>query len=1055
MSLHRAVVLLLAWVIAPLAIGSALLLLVVWMDEHAKVEQELHSWSKNILHTVDLHLGHRRSQLEAIAALPAMDSGDLSAIYQFARDVVADRPGTLVTLVGSSGQQLVKTSVPFGSPLPNLWHIEEQHSQITWQGHSLPVSSQGLTREVFRTGRVAYSGLFFGMNFKTPRLGVAVPVRRNDKVLYALLLSYPASDLDSLLNSVGLPRHARAVLLDQKGTVIANNGISSYAIAQQAPVPDTSAALQESVEPDGTRTASVYATSIAGYTVLVSLPRAIAYRTARNATIGWGFVSFAALLLSMLGAATLNRRLADPLHDLAVSVLSGEAQHSTESSNIHEIDLLAGALRAAAGKDEVQRQEHIKRIEAEKKEEAVAASEAQIRRVFAAIYVSVAVLDADGRLLEMNHAPAQRDGSKHFADVGQLYWECPCWNYDPTVQDTVRESVAEARQGRDAIRYNLPVRLEDGGFVMVDFQLSPLTDEKGNVTRLIACAVDVQDRVDAIRSLQLRAAEARETARKLDEQRWLLDAALEVTPTGMLVSDASGRLLRMNEANQRLWGAAPLSASVDGFAAWKGWWAQGQEHEGEAVQPHEWPLSRALQSGNPESSVIDIEPFDAPGVRKTVQVSAAPVLDEDGAVVGGVVVQMDITDRVRAEAALREADRHKDEFLATLGHELRNPLGPIRSAIHILRKYPPTEPRLIRAQEVIERQTKHMAHLVDDLLDIARITQGSIRMEQEIVVIHEIALAAVEAVAPALEAKGVRFRQEFAPEILTVQGDATRLSQALINLLNNAGKFTSAGDQVVLRVRKEGAVAVIEVADSGIGLAPDSVERIFGLFAQEKPSGAAGNSGLGIGLSLSRNLLAMHGGTLEAASAGLGKGSTFTARLPLVDAPVRMPIPSIRTQERGPSPRHRVLVVDDNRDGCDLMKELLEMSGFDVSTAYDGTTALAAVQKKSHDALVLDIGLPDINGYELCRRIRAQVGIAPVIIALTGWGQPQDKKAAEDAGFDTHVTKPADPDVLCNLLMNLLKRGHKPTKHPLKSAATSSRKDSSSSSSLRRRPPAC
>jgi hypothetical protein len=161
MSLHRAVVLLLAWVIAPLAIGSALLLLVVWMDEHAKVEQELHSWSKNILHTVDLHLGHRRSQLEAIAVLPAVDSGDLSAIYRFARDVVADHPGTLVTLVGSDGQQLLKTSVPFGSPLPNLWHVEEQHSQITWQGHSMPVSSQGLTREVFRTGRVGYGGLFF------------------------------------------------------------------------------------------------------------------------------------------------------------------------------------------------------------------------------------------------------------------------------------------------------------------------------------------------------------------------------------------------------------------------------------------------------------------------------------------------------------------------------------------------------------------------------------------------------------------------------------------------------------------------------------------------------------------------------------------------------------------------------------------------------------------------------------------------------------------------------------------------------------------------------
>ena len=627
MSLHRAVMLLLAWVIAPLAVGSSLLLLAVWTDEQDKVEQELQEWSRSVVHAVELHVGHQRSQLEAIAALPAMESGQLNAIYRFARDVVADHPETLVTLVGSDGQLLVNTAVPFGSPLPNLWKLEERQREATWQGHSIPLSSQGLTREVFRTGSTGYSGLYFGLNVKGPRMAVAVPVRRNGKVLYALSLSYPADDLNKLLVSAGLPRHARAVLLDQKGTVLASNHISTYTVAQKVPVPPTSAALQESVEPDGMPTASVHAKTSAGYTVLVSLPKAIAYRTARLVTIWWGFVSAAGFMLSMLGAATLNSRLAEPLRQLAEGALAGEKQHSTDSSNIHEIDLLAGALRAAAGKDELQRQEHIRRIEAEKKEEAVAASEAQIRRVFAAVHVSVAVLDPDGRLLEMNHAPTQRTASTHSAVPGQLIWDCYCWSYDPTVQQMVRESVAEARQGREAIRYNVPVRLDDGGLVMVDFQLSPLTDEHGVITRLIACAVDVQDRVDAIRTLQIRATEARETASKLDEQRWLLDAALEVTPAGILVSDGNGRLLRANQANQRLWGGAPLSASVDEFAAWKGWWAQGHERQGEAVQPREWPLSRALRSGNPESSVIEIEPFDAPGVRKTVQVSAAPVLD--------------------------------------------------------------------------------------------------------------------------------------------------------------------------------------------------------------------------------------------------------------------------------------------------------------------------------------------------------------------------------------------------------------------------------------------
>ena len=300
-------------------------------------------------------------------------------------------------------------------------------------------------------------------------------------------------------------------------------------------------------------------------------------------------------------------------------------------------------------------------------------------------------------------------------------------------------------------------------------------------------------------------------------------------------------------------------------------------------------------SGQPQSSVIDIEPFQAPGVRKTVHISAAPVLDELGVVMGGVIVQIDITDHMRAEAALRQADRHKDEFMATLGHELRNPLGPIRSAVHILKSRHTDDPVLIRAQEVIERQTKHMTRLVDDLLDVARIRQGAIRMQLELLTLQDVVAAAIETVSPALHATRVRFSQEVAEEPLFVQGDATRLSQALVNLLTNACKFTGAGGQVTLRLRREDTSAIVEVQDSGIGLAPESQDRIFGLFVQEQPSGVAGNSGLGIGLALSRNLLVMHGGSLVAASAGLGKGSTFTARLPLVDAPRSMAVPSIET----------------------------------------------------------------------------------------------------------------------------------------------------------------
>ena len=405
------------------------------------------------------------------------------------------------------------------------------------------------------------------------------------------------------------------------------------------------------------------------------------------------------------------------------------------------------------------------------------------------------------------------------------------------------------------------------------------------------------------------------------------------------------------------------------------------------------------------------------------------MLDETGAVVGGVAVQMDITDRVQAEAALREADRHKDEFMATLGHELRNPLGPIRSAIHILRKFPTAEPILIRAQDVIERQTKHMTHLVDDLLDMARITKGLAQDGARHRGPPGRCRRGDRCCLTRIRSQGRAVPSELAPEPLYVKGDATRLSQALINLLTNACKFTHAGGQVILRLRSADTAALIEVADDGIGLAPESLERIFGLFVQERPSGAAGNNGLGIGLALSRRLLAMHGGELRATSAGLARGSTFTARLPLVDEPEKIAIPSIRTRGERRRSRHRVLVVDDNLDACELLKELLQISGFDVDTAYNGATALAAAQETPHNAFVLDIGLPDMNGYELCRRIRVQVGAVPVMIALTGWGQPEDKKAAKEAGFDTHVTKPADPDVLCTALESFLKARDRATNH--------------------------
>lgn len=1023
MSLHRYLVQMLTWLLAPLAIGSAVLVLAIWNREHAKVDQGLRSMTTAVVHALDLHHEHHLSQLEAIAALPAVAADDFAQIHSYATELLADHPSASIGLVRADGQLLLSTLVPFGTQLPNVWAIEERESAAIFNGSPLPLSSQGMTREVFRTGEASNSNLYLGLSRPAPRLAMAIPVRRDAAVVYALTLSYPAAHLEAVLRNKGLPTDARAVLLDGRGAVVATNGVGPYAVATELDFPAARIEAQNVHwdEPDGTSVVGMRAGTKHGYTMTVSLPRMDAYRTAFFATVGWAVVFLATLILSIRGAARLNRRVTEPLERLASGALERRLP-AGRLSNIHEIDLLAGALEAAVRTEALQREEHRRLVQAQAHEQLLQAGQAQMRRVVESLYMAVAVLDLQGRVVEMNRAPPQRAGAPRQSPAGQFFWDCYWWSHDSAVQELVRRSVAEARGGQ-VLRYNVPACLEGGPPAMVDFQLAPLADVTGSVTRLIACAVDVQDRVDAIRSLQSREAQARELARLLDQKRWLLDATLEATPAGMVLSDGSGRLLRMNEAHRRLWGdAAPLSTSIDDYAAWNGWWAQGQPRAGERLEAGEWPLARALNDRCPQCSIVDIEPFGTPGVRKTVQVCAAPVLDERGCVVGGVMVQTDITDRVRAEAALREADRHKDEFLATLGHELRNPLGPIRSAIHIIRRYAIADPAVVRARDVIHRQTAHMARLVDDLLDMSRISRGTIKMDRKVLALQDLMAAAVDSVAPEMDAAGVRFRREFAAEPLYVDGDATRLSQALINLLSNARKFTPAGGEVILRLRKEDALAAIEVQDSGIGLAPESLDRIFGLFVQEQPSGAAGNSGLGIGLALSRSLMAMHGGQLEATSPGIGHGSTFIARLPLVAAPAPRPVLPIATKPGPPLKRPRLLVVDDNRDACDMLKELLEFSGFDASTAYDGASAFAAAQQTAPDALLLDIGLPDMNGYELCRRIRGEVGAKPVMIALTGWGQPQDKQAAQDAGFDAHVTKPADPDVLCETLTGLLER---------------------------------
>ena len=379
-------------------------------------------------------------------------------------------------------------------------------------------------------------------------------------------------------------------------------------------------------------------------------------------------------------------------------------------------------------------------------------------------------------------------------------------------------------------------------------------------------------------------------------------------------------------------------------------------------------------------------------------------------------------ERMRLIRQLFDEDRKKDEFLATLAHELRNPLAPIRNAVSYLQIKGPPEPDLQNAREIIERQVRQMTRLVDDLLDISRVTRGKIALQRERVGLNLVLTNAVEASRPVIEAARHDLSVTVPSEPLMVEGDVTRLSQVFGNLLTNAAKYTDPGGQIRVTVRREGSDAVVSVSDTGIGISAEHLPRLFDMFSQVAPALERTQGGLGIGLALVKSLVEMHGGRVEARSPGLGKGSEFLVRLPAVE-PARPAPAADRPRAAGPHhgrPRRRILIADDNADAAQSLAMMLRVLGHDVRTAPDGQAAVDLAEAFRPELVLLDIGMPRLNGYDAARHLRLQPWSQNVtLVALTGWGQDEDKRRATEAGFDHHFTKPIAPNALDSLLAEL------------------------------------
>jgi PAS domain S-box-containing protein len=534
------------------------------------------------------------------------------------------------------------------------------------------------------------------------------------------------------------------------------------------------------------------------------------------------------------------------------------------------------------------------------------------------------------------------------------------------------------------------VRQAAGGWRWTNMRAAPLRNPDGSVARWICMNIDVDARRQA------------EAALRESDGRFRVLA--EVAPALIFQLDAEGKVVYVNRRGLDMVGLEP-GATQD--RCW------GALLHPDDVARYVARVKEAIAARTPFQERVRARARD--GRWHWFESHGAPLLGADGGYRGHVGISIDITESVEAEHALREADRRKDEFLATLAHELRNPLAPISNAVHLLRR-PDGRRTADRMVEMVGRQVRQIVRLVDDLMDVSRITQGKLELRREALSLAEILSMAIETSMPAIEAGRHELTVSLPEEILILEADKVRLTQVFGNMLNNAARYTDRGGHIWVNAWLEGRQVVVSVRDTGIGIPAAKLPRVFEMFSQAHRDSARGQAGLGIGLTMVRSLVELHGGSVEARSEGPGRGSEFLVRLPLAG---RAAPAETHHDDAGGAPLggRRLLVVDDNGDAAESLALLLNSAGAEVRTARDGPSGLALAGEFAPHAVLLDLGMPGMDGFEVARRLRADVRQAGLtIVALTSWGQGEDRRRTREAGFDHHLTKPVDVDQLFDIL---------------------------------------
>jgi PAS domain S-box-containing protein len=533
---------------------------------------------------------------------------------------------------------------------------------------------------------------------------------------------------------------------------------------------------------------------------------------------------------------------------------------------------------------------------------------------------------------------------------------------------------------------------KDGSRFWANVVISALRDEDGKLLGFSKITRDLSER------------KLQEEALRQSEERFRL-LVEGVVDYAIFMLDTEGTVTSWNTGAERIKGYPRdevLGKHISRFYP---------PEEVEAGKPWE-ELAAARRDGRVESEGWRVRKN---GERFWARAVVTSLHDADGHLRGFAKVTQDLTDQ-RHLQDLEKAARHVNEFIATLAHELRNPLAPIRAAVQVMAMAPPGDPAQVTLRQTIDRQSAQLTRIVDDMVDISRMTRGAVAIEHALIDMAEVARSALEAAAPLIEAARHKLDVELPARPVVVEGDLQRLTQLATNLLNNAARYTPEGGRIVLSVKLENGGAVLRVRDNGRGIEPDLLERVFDMFVQGRAPLKRIVGGLGIGLALARKIAELHGGALEAQSEGPGKGSVFTLRLALART---QQVASPAAAEREPAPHaaaQRVLVVDDNADAAGTLEMLLRSLGHETRVVHDGAEALRLARDFKPDVVLLDLGMPGLDGYEVARRLRAMKGAALRIIAVTGWGQEADRQRSREAGFDLHLVKPVEATELVKVL---------------------------------------